>query len=212
MGTIEPGHVLSHYRLETRLGAGGMGEVYLARDLKLDRAVAVKVLPPGAASDPALAERFFEEARLASLLTHPNIVTIHSIEEAEGVHFIVMEYVQGETLRARAQRESLALEELIAVGAQVAEALAAAHAVGLIHRDIKSANIVLTPQGQAKVLDFGIAKRVLAAGAPAGDQATAAGLTMEGTILGSPAYMSPEQARPAFRISCSFFMLDRMPF
>ncbi len=222
MGTLEPGYVLAHYRLERKLGAGGMGEVYLARDLRLDRAVAVKVLPADAASDPAAAARFLEEARLASLLTHPNIVTIHSIEEAEGLHFIVMEYVQGETLRARAQRGPLALDELIAVGAQVAEALAAAHAVGLIHRDIKSANIVLTAQGQAKVLDFGIAKRVLAAGAPAGDQATVAGLTMEGTILGSPAYMSPEQARgdpldgrsDIFSLGCSLYeaAVGRLPF
>jgi non-specific serine/threonine protein kinase len=218
MSTLEPGRRLTHYRIEARLGAGGMGEVYLARDLKLDRPVAIKVLPPWASEDSALAARFLEEARLASVLTHPNIVTIYSIDEEAGLHFIVMEYVEGETLRARARRQPLAIEDLISVGAQVAEALAAAHAVGLIHRDIKSANILLTPQGQAKVLDFGIAKRVLDPSRQTGEQETivertVAGTipidssrltgeqdtvverTVAGTILGSPSYMSPEQAR-----------------
>jgi non-specific serine/threonine protein kinase len=172
-----------------------MGEVWRARDLRLDRAVAIKVLPDWAERDPEIARRFFEEARLASVLSHPNIVTIHAVDEADGIHFIVMELVEGETIRARAQRAPLPVEEIASFGAQVADALAAAHAVGLVHRDIKSANIVVTPQGTAKVLDFGIAKQVADSARPSGGQETIVEHTLPGTILGTPAYMSPEQAK-----------------
>ncbi len=222
MSTLEPGRVLAHYRIDSKLGAGGMGEVYLAHDLKLDRPVALKILPPWAGEDPTRESRFFEEARLASVLTHPNIVTIYSIDEADGLPFIAMEYVEGETLRARALRQPLPIEDLIAVGTQVAEALAAAHAVGLVHRDIKSANIVLTPQGQAKVLDFGIAKRVADASLPGGEQETVVERTVAGTILGSPSYMSPEQSRgetldgrsDIFSLGCALYeaATGKLPF
>jgi non-specific serine/threonine protein kinase len=195
MSALGEGRDLGHYRIERKLGEGGMGEVWRARDRKLDRPVAIKVLPAWAEQDPEVTRRFFDEARLASVLTHPNIVTIYSVEEAEGIHFIVMELVEGETLLALARRAPLAVEEIAAAGMQVAEALAAAHNVGLVHRDVKSANIVVTPQGTAKVLDFGIAKRVADPSRAQGEQETVVDRTLPGTLVGSPAYMSPEQAR-----------------
>jgi serine/threonine protein kinase len=127
-----------HYRILHQLGAGGMGEVYLAEDLKLGRRVAIKLLPPEATTDQQANQRFLREARSASALNHPNIVTIYAIEEAEGRHFIVMEYVEGKSLRERIERGPVDLPQLLDLGSQVAEALTAAHAIGLIHRDIKS--------------------------------------------------------------------------
>src|SRR4051794_22682238 len=149
---------LLHYRILGKIGEGGMGEVYRAEDSRLGRHVAIKRLPPDAAQDEVARQRLLREARSASALNHPNIVVVHAIEQADGSDFIVMEYVEGETLKAMIGRGPLELPRLFEVGAQVAEALAAAHAVGLIHRDLKPANIMITPQGRAKVLDFGLAK------------------------------------------------------
>ncbi|MGH9836440.1 MAG: protein kinase domain-containing protein, partial [Blastocatellia bacterium] len=185
------GSKLGHYQLLSLLGVGGMGEVYKAEDLKLNRTVALKFLPPDTAFDAHAKRRFLREARAASALNHPNIVTIHAIEEVDGQDVIVMEYVAGETLKAEIEREALGFRRVIELGAQVAGAVAAAHEAGLIHRDLKPANILVTPQGQAKVVDFGLAKKV------AGPQRaeSAASLTSAGLIVGTVAYMSPEQMR-----------------
>ena len=203
--TLESGRTFSHYRIEAKLGQGGMGEVYRATDLKLGRPVALKILPLSAIrNDPDARQRFRQEARFASVLNHPNVVTIYAVDEVEGLDFIAMEYVEGETLRARAKRAPVPIDELITLGVQCAEALGAAHAIGLIHRDIKPANILITPKGQAKVLDFGLAKHVedpeaisRALGVqPAHADATAAiSLTSVGIVMGTLGYMSPEQAR-----------------
>jgi predicted ATPase len=190
---LAAGQTLLHFHIEQKLGEGGMGEVYRAVDSKLGRTVAIKVLPAWARSTPEAAERFRQEARLASALQHPNIVTIYSVEEAEGYEFLVMEYVEGESLHGRIRKGPIDGTFLINVGIQVADALAAAHALGLVHRDIKPANILLTPQGTAKVADFGLAKRI----EPQADGpgAAMAGRTQPGVIVGTPEYMSPEQTR-----------------
>jgi len=184
------GHNLGHYFVESRLGAGGMGEVYLARDLTLGRKVALKLLDPVLAGDGSSRSRFLREARLAASLDHPNICTIHEVGEAEGRPFIAMQYIQGETLKNAMRGRPLALDRVLSVTLQVAEALAAAHARGIVHRDIKSNNIILTPQGQAKVLDFGIAKLLEKDGHAAGPE-----VTVTGQLVGTPSAMSPEQAR-----------------
>ena len=171
-----------------------MGEVYRAVDTKLGRPVAIKVLPAWATAHQDAARRFREEARLASALNHPHIVTIYSVEEAGAYEFIVMELVEGETLLHIAKRQPSNFVEVLNWGAQVADALGAAHAIGLIHRDIKPSNILITREGLAKVADFGLAKRFQTSGAT-GDAETAVRLTQPGQIVGSPAYMSPEQVR-----------------
>jgi non-specific serine/threonine protein kinase len=172
-----------------------MGEVYRAVDLKLGRPVAIKLLPRWAAKDRMAHQRLLREARLASALNHPNIVTIHTVGKAKGLDFIVMEYIEGETLRTRVQRGPLALAELVDFGVQVAEALADAHAIGLIHRDIKSSNILLTPRGQAKLMDFGLAKQVGGSKGLSEEHSTATDLTSSGVVMGTIVYMSPEQTR-----------------
>ena len=191
---VEAGGRLGHYLLLEKIGAGGMGEVYRARDTKLERSVAIKVLPALAAGDRNAVERLVREARLASSLNHPGIVTIHGIEDSGDLPYLVMELVPGETLRARLRRGPLELSELVSIGSQVADALDAAHRVGLIHRDIKSTNILVTPDGRAKVADFGLAKRVPTA---SDDPEVTAGvsLTATGAVVGTAAYMSPEQTR-----------------
>jgi predicted ATPase/tRNA A-37 threonylcarbamoyl transferase component Bud32 len=189
------GRTLSHFRIEQRLGQGAMGEVYRATDLKLGRPVALKILSAETLLQPEARRRFHEEARLASALNHPHIVTIHAIEEAEGHELIVMEFVEGETLLQMTRREPLDTATLIELGIQVAEALAAAHAIGLIHRDIKPANILVNREGQAKVADFGLAKRLEVEGAEADPGETRLQLTQSGVVVGTPAYMSPEQTR-----------------
>jgi non-specific serine/threonine protein kinase len=192
--TLGAGTRLGHYRILGKLGAGGMGQVYRAEDLKLERQVAIKTLAGWAAADRNAADRFLREAKLASSLSHPGIVTVHAIEEADGTPFLVMELVEGETLRDRVGRGPLDIHDLISVGAQVADALDAAHRVGLIHRDVKSTNILLTPDGRAKVADFGLAKRL--PGTDTDPNATAAmSLTATGAVVGTAAYMSPEQSR-----------------
>jgi serine/threonine protein kinase/tetratricopeptide (TPR) repeat protein len=184
---------LLHYRLVAKIGRGGMGEVYRADDLKLRRPVAVKLVAPSVIADADARERLLREARAASVLNHPHIVTVHAIEEDAGREFIVMELVEGETLADHIARGPLALERLLEVGLQMADALAAAHAAGIIHRDLKPANVVLTPSGHAKVLDFGLAKQIeLGLDRAATSQLA---LTRDGATMGTVAYMSPEQTR-----------------
>ncbi len=195
MTELQSGTLLSHYRLEGKLGEGGMGEVYRARDTKLDRTVAIKLLPLSATRDPEARQRLLQEARSAGSLSHPNIVTIYSVDEAEGRDFIVMEHVEGDTLRSLSQEGGVDFPAWVEIGAQVADALAAAHALGLVHRDIKPANILVTKQGVAKVLDFGLAKEVISLRDVQAGDATVAQLTAPGLIVGTIAYMSPEQAR-----------------
>jgi serine/threonine-protein kinase len=198
MGTFEPGARLGSYQIVALLGAGGMGEVYEARDTKLGRSVAIKVLPTVFVNDPERLARFQREARLLAALNHPHIATIHGLENYDQVHFLIMELVPGETLRERIARDGrVPVEEALGICRQIAEALEAAHEKGIIHRDLKPANLKLTPQGQVKVLDFGLAKAFTAEGGV--DPSDAATLTTvdseQGRILGTPPYMSPEQAR-----------------
>jgi serine/threonine-protein kinase len=180
---------ISHYRLEEELGRGGMGTVYKAYDTSLDRTVVLKLLAPDLMTDEESRKRFLREARLASALDHPNISTIFEIAEADDQYFIVMQYVPGKTLKRSIPGKGLKLDSVLSIGMQVADALVAAHAKGIVHRDIKSSNVMITPRGQAKVLDFGLAKLMVEKGRAADD------ITRLGTPLGTPSYMSPEQAR-----------------
>jgi len=185
------GQQVSHYRILGKLGGGGMGVVYEAEDLKLGRHVALKFIPENLTGDPKSLERFTREARAASQLNHPNICTIHGIEDNSGHPFIVMEKLEGESLKAHIGGHPMAMEEVLDVSVQIADALVASHAKGIVHRDIKPANIFLTPNGQVKVLDFGLAKLVHAEDDGAADLS----LTAVGIIPGTAVYMSPEQAR-----------------
>ncbi len=170
-----------------------MADVYLARDSRLERTDALKILPPKFSSDQMRMHRFLREAKAASALNHPNIATIYEVGEADGIHFIAMEYVEGETLANRIKGRPLEFEEAIEVGIQVADALEEAHSKGVIHRDIKPANLMFTPRGRVKVLDFGLAKVFSPAGKLPRDQAITQSSTEPGAIVGTLLYMSPEQ-------------------
>jgi len=197
--TLAAGTHLGPYEIVSPLGAGGMGEVYRARDGKLGREVAIKVLPEEFARDPERLARFEREARSLAALNHPNIAAIYGLEDAAGTRFLVLELVPGETLAERLVEGPLPLEEALAIARQIAEALESAHASGIVHRDLKPANIKVTPSGKVKVLDFGLAKAFGVEAAPARDLShsptVTSGGTRQGIVLGTASYMSPEQAR-----------------
>src|SRR2546427_5807874 len=194
---------LSQYRIVAKIGAGGMGEVYLAQDTKLDRKVALKILPAEVASNRDRMERFIREAKSAAALSHPNIAQIFEIGEHDGVHFIAMEFVDGVTLRQKIHRERTELGKLLRHLQHVAEGLAKAHAAGIVHRDLKPDNIMVTRDGHAKILDFGLAKLIEPTGQKPdreGGLSEVATAVMQqqstpGVIMGTVGYMSPEQAQ-----------------
>ena len=193
------GKTVSHYRISAKLGSGGMGVVYEAEDTSLGRRVALKFLPAEFAQDASMLERFQREARAASALSHPGICTVHAIDQFEGQHFIAMELLEGQTLAERIRGGPFDVPQLLDIGIQIADALESAHAKGIVHRDIKPANIFINARGQAKILDFGLAKmeikRAAGGGSEAPTTARADELTRAGTTIGTVSYMSPEQAR-----------------
>jgi TolB-like protein len=191
--SLSTGTRLGRYEIRSQLGEGGMGEVYLAADMQLGRPVAVKFLPAELMADEQANKRLRQEARAAATLDHPNICAVYEVSEAEGRSFIVMQYLEGKTLEARIRSKLLELNDSIAIATEIADALAEAHSRGIIHRDIKPANIMITSRGQAKVMDFGLAR--LVAGAPESEAKTQSLLTTPGTILGTVPYMSPEQVK-----------------
>jgi serine/threonine-protein kinase len=197
---LQSGTLLLHYRLVEKLGEGGMGIVWRAVDTTLDREVAVKVLPDVFAGDPDRSARFEREAKVLASLNHPNITTVHSVHQVDGVRFLVMELARGEDLSARLARAPLSLEETLRIARQLAEALEAAHESGVVHQDLKPANITVTDESKVEVLHFGLAKALdPSASGPVSDLSKSptqvSGGTAAGMIIGTAAYMSPEQAR-----------------
>jgi serine/threonine protein kinase/Tol biopolymer transport system component len=188
------GQTLDRYRIESKLGQGGMGVVYKARDTHLQRFVAVKVLPPESVSDPVRRERFIREARAASALNHPGIVTVHDIRTVDGIDLIVMEHLEGMTLDEAIPRNGMRGETVLQLAVQMADALARAHEAGILHRDIKPSNVIVSAEGRAKILDFGLAKLTDRNEASPDDATLPAELTTEGAVVGTTTYMSPEQA------------------
>ena len=194
---LEPGTTLGPYEVTAKLGEGGMGEVWRARDTKLDRDVALKVLPEAFTADPDRLARFEREAKVLASLNHPNIGSIYGLEEAEGVRALVLELVEGPTLADRIKQGPIPLDEALPIAKQIAEALEAAHEAGVIHRDLKPANIKVREDGTVKVLDFGLAKALAPSPDvdPSQSPTLTAAATQMGVILGTAAYMAPEQAR-----------------
>ena len=191
------GEKFGHYKVNSAIGSGGMGEIYHARDTRLKRDVAIKILPENLTKNDSAVERFMREARAASALNHPNILTIYDIGEYEEIRFIATEFVEGQTMRERLRSASLNIEESLDIAIQIANALVAAHRAGIVHRDIKPENIMLRTDGYVKILDFGIAK-LLEREPPAADAEAATlafSATDPGMIIGTAAYLSPEQAR-----------------
>jgi len=189
------GTILDHYGIESKLGEGGMGVVYAARDIHLDRRVAIKVLPADKVADAGRKQRFVQEARSASLLNHPNIVTIYDIRSQDGIDFIVMEYIEGQTLEGLITPQGVRSAQALRYAVQIADALATAHGAGILHRDLKPTNIMVTSEGRVKILDFGLAKLLEPEEtSPDATTVTARQFTEEGHVVGTPAYMSPEQA------------------
>src|SRR5689334_14005900 len=190
---LASGSALGPYEIIELIGSGGMGAVYKARDRRLGREVAVKILPSDKMADPDRKRRFIQEARAASALNHPNIVTIHDVGEADGIDYIVMEYVAGRPLDQLIPRDGMKPAEALKYAIPIADALARAHAAGIVHRDLKPSNVMVSREDTLKVLDFGLAK--LTAADPASDATRTMGdQSSPGTIVGTAAYMSPEQA------------------
>ncbi len=200
---MDPGTKLGPYEITEQLGAGGMGEVYLAQDTRLSRKVAVKVLPAEFASDPERLARFEQEARAAAALNHPHIASVFDVGTEDGTHFMVQEYLAGNTLREPLQKGAMPLNKALGLATEIAEALAIAHAAGIVHRDLKPENIFVTEEGHAKVLDFGLAKLTEVAGGGSPDDfthsPTAMG-TMAGQVMGTAGYMAPEQVESSDKI------------
>ncbi|MBA3514007.1 MAG: protein kinase, partial [Pyrinomonadaceae bacterium] len=192
---LPPGTPLGRYEIRSKLGAGGMGEVYLAEDTQLGRRVAIKLLPPETISDENARKRLVREARAVATLDHSNICSIYEVSEADGRSFIAMQYIEGETLDLRLRRKPVELRETLTLASQIADALTEAHSHGIIHRDIKPSNVIITSRGQAKVMDFGLAKVIPQAQAIESEADTEALLSTPGAILGTVPYMSPEQVR-----------------
>ncbi len=198
---MEPGTKLGPYEILGRLGAGGMGEVYRARDRNLERHVAIKVLPAAFAVDSERMARFAREAKLLASLEHPNIAVVYGLEEWQGTRYLAQELIDGESLAQRIKRGRLGVDEALEICRQIAAALEAAHAKSIVHRDLKPANVMLTSEGRAKVLDFGLAKPIVGdqEGDPEVDLGESPTLTTtrvrEGVVMGTAAYMSPRQAR-----------------
>lgn len=191
-GSIGPGTQIDHFRVDHELGRGGAGVVYLAHDTRLGRRVAIKMLPPEVVNNPEVLRRWKREARLLASLNHPNIATVYEeLQEAKGKSYLVLEYVEGETLRERIARDGLSVEEAVSIALQIADAISAAHGKGVVHRDLKPANIKITPEGRVKVLDFGVAK-ILGSYKGAFPEGTI--VTQPGQVIGTPGYMSPEQS------------------
>jgi serine/threonine protein kinase len=200
--TVVAGTKLGRYEIRTKIGEGGMGEVYLSEDTQLHRNVALKVLPVDVASNPDRMRRFKQEATAAAALNHPNIAHIYEIGESNGLHFIAMEHIDGETLREKIHRERTELKKLLKYLQQVAEGLGKAHSAGIVHRDLKPENIMITREGHAKILDFGLAKLIEPRGPidrDTGSSQVATALipqpSQPGTVIGTVGYMSPEQAQ-----------------
>src|SRR5215469_657044 len=191
---LSPGMILGQYEIRAPLGAGGMGEVYRAHDARLDREVAIKVLPESLTSDPERLRRFEQEARATAALNHPNILAVHQMATDNGISYLVEELLEGETLRERLRRGPIPLRKAVDYAVQIAHGLAAAHDRGIVHRDLKPENLFITKDGRVKILDFGLA-RLVSSREASGEEATVTQKTNPGVVLGTAGYMSPEQVR-----------------